>query len=464
MLTNNLARQFINPKTNTMKKLSRLLLRPALITCIAAGIISCGKDDPAPRITVAFSGTSMTVSENDGTVTVDVELNQPYGKDLNIEYSVSGTASDQDNVGTAAADFQIEGTHGVVSIPAGSTEGTINITIMNDNIYEENETIVLRIIDTNTGDVQIGDASEFVITITSDDPQLTASFAAATMTINEDDDFEGLIQVVVQLDKPAPTDLKLSYTIDGNALDSLTGHNENIPPMYYDYHIHGVAGELEIPAGETSAAIELWVYTDLLFEDDEIIEFTLQPSPGIAIGERASIEITVLQQNGKVIALVWSDEAAAQGVDMDLFLWSGPDAENLALSALSATAGTDVEIVFLPYILTDAMEDFTFGMSYNYYDGNADPLDFEVHFADFVDGEVEGIGDRDIFTATYTAANRFQWTAANLPAIVQTFRIVNGEYTDFSEIMVPASGSRTRTLSGPSYLKRQSTIRPRAFK
>src|SRR5690606_10882500 len=215
MLTNNLARQFINPKTNTMKKLSRLLLRPALITCIAAGIISCGKDDPAPRITVAFSGTSMTVSENDGTISVGVELNQPYGKDLNIEYSVSGTASDQDNVGTAAADFQIEGTHGVVSIPAGSTEGTINITIMNDNIYEENETIVLRIIDASTGDVQMGDASEFVITITRDDPQLTASFAAATMPVNEDDDFEGLIHVVVQLDKPAPTDLKRSYTSDG---------------------------------------------------------------------------------------------------------------------------------------------------------------------------------------------------------------------------------------------------------
>jgi hypothetical protein len=81
-------------------------------------------------------------------------------------------------------------------------------------------------------------------------------------------------------------------------------------------------------------------------------------------------------------------------------------------------------------------------MSYVYYEGTLDPLEFEVVFADFVDGAFEAEANVESFTGTYTAANKNEWTDPNTTKVVQTFKKVSGEFAEFSAIDVPASGSR----------------------
>lgn len=424
-----------------MKNVVALLCSIALLAAVGFGLSSCKDDDSPSRPKLSFAETERSVNEDAGTIDVELVLNKAHSKDLRIEYELGGTAQDQDVVGTASADYEVVGTHGVVDIEAGETKGIIKLKIYADAGFEPDETIEIAIIDTNTDEIELTEDDEMVITILNDDEQITASFAATTMTVNESDgDSEEYLKVNVQLDKAPSQDVKVTYTLGGTALDSLTASIEDEPLS--DYYIHGVVGELIVPAGQTSAAIEIQLFTDFVFEDDETIEITLTESNDVKVGTNKTMTITVEQQNGKVIALFW-ENAAYTDVDMDLFLWAGPSYDELQVLTLSANAGATpkLELVFIPTQVTGGY----FGLSHNYYQGSADPMSFEVHFIDYVDGVIEGVGTREVFEATYTAANKFKWDVEQQwPAVVQTFRILNSQYTDITEISVPASGSRLR--------------------
>src|SRR5690606_27148276 len=124
-------------------------------------------------------------------------------------------------------------------------------------------------------------------------------------------------------------------------------------------------------------------------ENDETIVITLsEAGNGVQISENNKTTITIEQQNGKVIALVWDEDY--DDVDMDLFLWDMGDDEQ-PLLGLSATDGPtpQLELLFIPAIIDNA----SLGASYVYYSGTEEPMNFEVHFADYVDGTVEGEAD-----------------------------------------------------------------------
>lgn len=445
-----------------MKNIAAYTLSIALLAALGFGFSSCKEDEPPAKPKLSFAETEMTVSEDDGIIEVEVVLDKAYSKDLRIEYELGGTADDQDVVGTANADYIVKEDHGVVEIESGETSGTIRIEIYSDAKFEADETIEIAIVDTNTDEVELTADDETVITITNDDAQITATFGAgATMTVNEDDGVDAngeikYISVPVQLDKPATSEVTIEYSIDGTALDSLLGFEEEIPGSYWDYYVHGTSGVVTIPAGQTAGKIEFRLYSDFMFEGDETIELTLTGGEA-AIGTANKATVTINQQNGKVIALVW-DEAHAD-VDMDMFLWIGETVttlEGVLASALTPRTTPRQELIIIPTVIADAFEEAAFGLSFVYYSGTANPMNFEVHYADFVDGEIEGVDDREIFAAAYTLANINAWDQSDVdPIVVQTFRIVAGEFVDLTDITVPSSGSRMRTHRLPKGLERR---------
>lgn len=446
-----------------MKKYAAYFLSIAIVITMVLGISSCKEDEPPTKPKLSFAESSLTVAENEGVIEVEVMLDKAYGKDLTIEYDLGGTASDQDAVGTALADYEVIGDHGVVVIESGETTGVIEIKIYNDGAFEEDETVEISIVDTNTSDVELTSDDEMEITITSDDAQLVASITTPTMTVNEADGQE-FAQIVVQLDNPAPSDVTIEYSIlaESTAKDSVSAWNTD-PQLRepYDYYINneGTPGQLVIPAGQSSGNIEIQVVSDLYYERDEIIKIQLTQSGSATIGTSNIATVTIKQEDGKIIGLIW--DPSYTNVDMDMFLWIGPDLDNLNdVFALAARASTSVkeEIIFLPNALSDGIEEAAFGLSHVYYEGTANPMNFEVHFIDVVGGTFEAEADRDVHAASYSLANINKWTdeGAPVPAIVQTFRIVMGEYVDLTAITVPTSGSRmkTPTQTLPGGLKR----------
>lgn len=447
-----------------MKNIASLSLSLALLAATGFGITSCKDDEPPAKPKLSFAEAEMTVAENAGTIQVEVVLDKAHSKDLSIEYELGGTASDQDVVGTANADYEVVGDHGVVTIEAGETTGVIDLKIYSDAAFEPDETIEISFLDTNTDEIEMTADDDMVITITNDDAQLVASITTSDMTVSESDGANGYINVTVQLDNAPTSAVTVEYTLEGSAIDSTFAAEyepDPIPPAYYDYYINGKSGELVIPAGSTSANIEIQLFSDFMFEGDETIEIALKASNAVQLGTDSEAVITVQQQEGKIIALLWDD--AYTDVDMDMFLWAGETVD--ALDGVLATAITprttpQQELIFIPTLISDEITEAAFGLSLIYYEGTANPMNFEVHFIDYSAGVAEGEADRDIYAASYTLANINAWDeqGAPDPAVVQTFRIVNGDYVDISAITVPASGSRMRTQQLPREIEKRMWI------
>lgn len=429
-----------------MKKFTFLLSSLSVLIVLGIGLSSCKDDDPFVKPNLSVSTATLTVGEAGGTVNVEVVLDKGAPADITIEYELSGTA-------LSPADYSIVGTEGEVEIAEGETSGTIQLQIVSDALYEGDETIEISLSDVDSDDVVITNDDETLITITDDDTQIQASFSTATLTVNEADNQE-FLELEVVLSNPASQDVTIQFEIAHEedtpfAVDDLYAAGiEDFPSQYIDYYIEGGQQQVVIEAGATSGKIQFEITSDFVFEDDETIELTLsEASDGVEISTNNTMTITLEQEDGRIVVLAWDDDYT--DVDMDLFLWAGDEIANLELYALSANPDVDptYEVLFIPGVI----QNYAFGLGYNYYAGTADPMNFEAQFIDFADGEAEAEADYDIYPGTYTLANINAWAETGIePAKAQTFTIVDGVITGITDpIVAPASGSRIPTKALP---------------
>jgi len=115
-------------------------------------------DDGAPTITV----NNISVNENSGSSTLEVDLSIPSTQQITVDYSfVNGTA---DNT----SDFT--GSGGTITFAPGILSGVINFTVLEDQVYEGNETF--NIILSNATNAILGNGTA-TITIVENDSLLT---------------------------------------------------------------------------------------------------------------------------------------------------------------------------------------------------------------------------------------------------------------------------------------------------
>jgi hypothetical protein len=430
-----------------MKKYLLLFLSILTVAGVGITLSSCESDDPPPNPKVNFARATRTLAENAGTLEVEVTLDRATDKDVIISYDIDGSAQE-------GVDFDIPVDIGEVEIPAGSTTGVFEVVITNDTFFEGSETIELRI-DDAPSNIEIGEENEMVITITEDDAQPVVSFTETTFTVNEDD---GGYDLEVSLSAASGQDVTVSYSIDGNAIDSVYGYEEDIPAQYWDYYVNGESGTVVIPAGETTAVIELRIWTDFIFEDDEAMVFELTGATGATVTTTAAKKKatgSLGQQDGRGVELYWDDPATA---DLNLFMWAGTSLANLTtinentaffgFSTWPQEAGDDpFESVFLPTAMGEIAPTLdAFAISVLYRTGTANPLNFELLHFDFVDGVVEDEAGWDSNLGTYTDANLNNFPQQTGPLVwpknVQTFERIDGQYTVPSAINEPVSGSR----------------------
>ncbi|HEY3406041.1 MAG TPA: Calx-beta domain-containing protein [Ohtaekwangia sp.] len=433
-----------------------ILLTLTLIALAATSVIisSCSKDDEKPSpAELTFFDDDMTVDENDGTIEVRIVLNKAFSQPIAIDYDVEGSAIEGSS---ASSDYEINGSFGEVVIEAGETEAFIEIDINDDNLYEGNETIELSIDDVNSEDIIIGDADNVTITLEDNDEQPTVSFSGiTTVTMDETEaSLEGHItEIEVTLDAPAASDVVVRYELGGTAVDSLLVFALEGPERYYDYAVNSesasyssssetTSGEVVIPAGETSANIELRIWSDFVFENDETIIITLESSEDATIGTNDEYQINLLQEDGRGVFLLWD---FTKDIDMDMFLWVlNEEGEHIGRLDIVANGGTDDwEVTFLPAWILD--EEGKLGLSYTYYSGTIEPMDFGVVFADYADGDLEPEDDQELYEATYTLDNLNPWDTNEgffPPPVAQSFDITDGQYTNISDITVADEFSR----------------------
>ena len=153
------------------------------------------EDDDSP--TANFAAASSTADEDEGTVTVAVNLSANATINTDVTYSVSGTA-------TSTTDFA--SLSNTVQIASGTKTANISIPIIDDNADEPNETIILTLSD-GFG-YKVGTPNIHTLTINDDDAS-PVIMAANTARVAE-----GTTAVLTVTAMDADSDA-LNYVISG---------------------------------------------------------------------------------------------------------------------------------------------------------------------------------------------------------------------------------------------------------
>jgi Ca2+-binding RTX toxin-like protein len=235
-------------------------------------------DTPVPG-TLAFSSANYSVNE-DGTVYAQVTVIRTGGSDGSVGATItlangSATESEDYNSNSIAVNFA-----------NGETSKTITIPIVNDTVYESNETINLTLTNA-TGGASLGTQTTATLTIFDNDAKPgTLAFSSTTYSVNED----GTVVAAVTVTRTGGSDGAVGATI---FLSDSTATLSN------DYSSSAVS--VSFANGETSKIVNIPIINDLLVEGSETVNLTLASLYGGAtIGTQQTATLTIIDNDVQV--------------------------------------------------------------------------------------------------------------------------------------------------------------------
>ena len=205
-------------------------------------------DDDAPP-SIQFQQAASSAGEAAGTHAVTVTLSAPSGKPIQFQVSRAGSATEGDATLPVTA----------FSIPPGGTTATVNVTIVNDAIDEDDETVVLTL--TGLVNASAGPQGSHTITITDDDDPPQVRFDPATPDRAESEGSQTYVYRVI-LSAASAKQVSVNVNVSGTAMNN-------------DYDI----GNNDIPVvfapGQTQKDIRVTIREDNSPEADETIILAL---------------------------------------------------------------------------------------------------------------------------------------------------------------------------------------------
>ncbi len=232
---------------------------------------------PSNAVLGANTSHTLTIVDNDGpaaigfevdasegneslvTAQLTIALSKVSGTDASVDYTVSGGTAQNNGI-----DYTL--ISGTATVPAGSLNTSIPLTVISDSLDETDETIIVTL--SNAQNADIGMATH-TYTIRDDDAPPTVSFSSGDGKGPEDTASGG---IDIALSAASGRDISISYTVtEGSATGNGTDYALDTQPIL-------------IPAGETEGHIELTVIDDFIDESDETVTIDLSEA------ENASLE------------------------------------------------------------------------------------------------------------------------------------------------------------------------------
>jgi len=141
-----------------------------LVIALSITLPSCKEDEPFIKPKLSFAQKNLTFKESDGEVEIEVTLDKAYHKDIEIDYSISGTAGEEVKVGSNAnPDYKITSDYLTLEIVSGETKGIIKLEFFSDFEVEEDETIEIQIEEVDSEEIEITRDDEVNITLKQED-------------------------------------------------------------------------------------------------------------------------------------------------------------------------------------------------------------------------------------------------------------------------------------------------------
>lgn len=233
------------------------------------GLSDGGSSDPV----VTLASGAIAVGESAGVVQIPVILSEIRDEATSVQWQfTSGTA-------TLDTDFEELDSSPLV-IPAGSTLGLIEVTILSDEDEESNETFGVELIGTSLG-TQLGLLTECVVTIVDDDEDLATPEVYMPLTAMTESEGVGILRVpIFQTELRGEDTIVTVSTTVGTATP---GKDFGPPPT-----------QVTIPTGQIRGWYELGIEDDPAFEADETFTVTITgTSSGTALGSPLSTVVTI---------------------------------------------------------------------------------------------------------------------------------------------------------------------------
>jgi hypothetical protein len=226
-------------------------------------------DDNARKL--YFSLGASSVDEGTATADIQVEMNSSSATAVSVDYAViAGTATSG-----LGGDYILSA--GTLSIPGGlgTTAGSITVNIIDNSIYESNETIIIRLSNPMGANLdaappaQVGTGIiEHTLTITDDDSPPSVGFSFSTSSGLESN-ASALMRI--ELDAISEVDVTVDYIV--NDVTAISG---------LDYAL--ADGSVTILAGDISVDLTASIINDALEELTETFTVTLSSANPASLG------------------------------------------------------------------------------------------------------------------------------------------------------------------------------------
>lgn len=225
--------------------------------------------NPAAPAIVSMQTTSLSVNEGVSSVRVTVSRTDGVDDSLSVGYTVGGTAD-------AGVDYLPLPNE--ITIPAGSSQASIVVDILNDSRVEPDETIIVELQDGSTYDVSPQNRTTIQLI---DDDEPTKSNVAVSPVVHSIEESAGSVAAFrFSRDGDLSSPLTVFYSVSGSA--------EN------GEDFKGLTGELTIPAGRNSAVARVEIADDDIDEKDResiIVELKRSSDYELTVSQSATVQI-----------------------------------------------------------------------------------------------------------------------------------------------------------------------------
>jgi hypothetical protein len=272
----------------------------------AQAIATILDDDAAP--TVQFALASSSGSESSSSANLSVNLSAASEFTVTVPFSLSGTATNGVEYSASASPLTFN---------PGDTSESVTLSITNDALDEDNETVVVTL--GTPINATLGANAAHTYTINDDDASPTVQFALASSSAGES---TATANLSVNLSAASGRTITAPFTLSGTATNG---------PDYA-----ATASPLTFASGQTSKNVTLTISNDALDENNETVIVTLGTPVNATLGANTTHTYTI------------NDDDAPPTVQLALTSSSGTESSatvNMVVN-LSAASGLTVTTPF----------------------------------------------------------------------------------------------------------------------
>jgi antitoxin (DNA-binding transcriptional repressor) of toxin-antitoxin stability system len=245
--------------------------------------------DFEPTVSLAATDAAAAEATPANTGTFTFSLDKPGATDLTIRYTVTGTAMNGSDYNPWPNMLT-----GSLLIPAGATTATITSTPVDDTLAEPAETVILTLTPGSTSYYIDGAQTTATVTILDNEPVLSVTAPDALAAEQGADP----AQFQIALNGPATVPLTVRYTMTGTATNGT------------DYNT--LNGTLTIPAGATTATLDVAAKDDFLAEPDETVILTLATSTAYTLAPGQGSATATIDDNEPSVGITATVPAASE--------------------------------------------------------------------------------------------------------------------------------------------------------